>query len=142
MPVYAGRNVKIKIDTAQVGGAGATWVTIGQQRGGSFERDSETVDATHKDTTGGWRSAVSTRIGWSVSCDGALNPSDTAWTQLLTRWGNQQTTWVQIDASAIAGGEKKEGTAWITSLSYEFPEADLVTYSVELAGDGALVTSP
>jgi len=139
MTVYAGRQVLIKIDTGDVGGAAATWVTIGQQRGGGFSRTSETADATHKGDSG-WPDAVVTRTPWSVSCDGALNPADTAWAYLLTKWAAKAKLWVQVNANAISG-EYKEGQALITDLSYEFPESDVVTFSLELMGSSSLVTS-
>lgn len=141
MAVYAGRLVLIKVDTSQVGGGSAVWVTIGQQRGGSFGRSMETADATHKDDAG-WASAVITRRAWSISADGALDPANPGWVEILEMFDANTVTWIQVDASAIASGEKKEGTAIITDLSYEFPESDLVSFTIELQGDGALVTSP
>jgi predicted secreted protein len=139
MAVYAGRQVKLKIDTAGVGGASATWITIGQQRGGSFGRTSDTVDAKHKDDNG-WPSFVITGTPWSMSCDGAMNPADSAWSYLLGRWEAKSQPFAQIDASAI-GGEKKEGKVTITDMSYDFPDSDLVSYTLELQGSGPLVTS-
>ena len=140
MAVYAGRSVLVKIDTNGVGGSGANWVKVGQQRGGGLSRSSETADATHKDDAG-YPSAVITRTPWSVSADGALNPVDTAWVYLYAAWKNKTKIWTQIDRSAV-GGIKEEGQAIITDLSEEFPESDLVSYSLELQGDGSLSTSP
>ena len=139
MAVYAGRQVLVKVDTNETGGATATWQTIGQQRGGGFGRTSETADATHKDDNG-WPDAVVTRTPWSVSVDGALNPADTAWTLLLTNWEAKIKTWVQVNAFPISG-EYKEGEVLITDLSYEFPESDVVTFTCELMGSSPLVTS-
>lgn len=141
MAVSAGREVLIKYDTNGVGGTGASWVTIGQQRGGGLGRSSETADATHKDDSG-WASAVITRIGWSVSVDGAMNPSDTAWTNLLSDWASKSKVWIQIDQSAISGGTKREGQAIITTIDEDFPEGDIVAYTIELLGDGSLSASP
>ncbi len=140
MPVYAGRQVKVRIDTNGVGGAGANWIHIAQQRGGSFSRTSDTADATHKDDNG-WPSAVITRTPWSVSCDGAMNPADSVWSYLKTQWAAKNKVWVQVDASAI-GGEKVEGQCIVTDLSYEFPESDLVTFTGEFEGSSPLVNSP
>ena len=139
MAVYAGRQVLVKVDTNETGGASATWTTIGQQRGGGFSRTSETADATHKDDNG-WPDAVITRTPWSVSCDGALNPADTAWALLLTNWEGKTKMWVQVNANPISG-EYVEGQAIITDLSYEFPESDVVTFTLELQGASSLVTS-
>lgn len=140
MALNVGRSVLIKIDTNGVGGAGANWVTIGQQRGGSMSRSSETVDATTKGDSG-WPTKVITRTPWSVSCDGALDPTDAAWVYLLGRWEAKAKPFVQVDASAI-GGPKKEGRSVINTLDHDFPEPDLVTFTAELEGDGALTTSP
>lgn len=139
MAVYAGRDVTVKVDTADVGGASATWVSIGQQRGGGFSRSTETADATYK-SSGGFTDAVATRISWSTSVDGVLNPVDTAWAYLITKWLAKGKIWVQCNANVI-GGEYVEGQAIITDLSYEFPDNDVVTYTVELQGCGTLATS-
>lgn len=139
MAVYAGRDVTIKVDTADAGGAGATWVSIGQQRGGSFSRSTDTADATYK-TSGAYTDAVGTRISWTVSCDGVLNPADTAWAYLLTKWAAVGKVWVQVNCLEISG-EYKEGQAIITDLSYEFPDNDVVSFTIELQGCGALTTS-
>lgn len=140
MAVFAGRKVKIKVDLNGIGGAGANWATVGQQRGGSFGQTTETADATHKDDDG-WPQDVITRTPWTVSCDGALNPLDSAWGFLNAAWGSKTKVYVQVDASLI-GGEKKEGQAVITNISREFPEGDAYTYTLEFKGQGPLVNSP
>lgn len=142
MAVSAGRVVYVKISEQGVGGTGVTWTTIGQQRGGGMSRATDTADASHKDS-GNFAVAIGVRINWSISCEGALDASDTAWTYLLTQWAARSRVWVQLDASGMEGtGEKVEGQAWITDLSYEVPEGDVVSFSIELQGDGALNDSP
>lgn len=141
MAVHAGRLVLIKIDLNGVGGAGANWVTVGQQRGGGTKKGSETADSTHKGDDG-WPSAVITRTPWSISCDGALDPLDSALAYLETSWAAKTKVYAQIDKSALSGGTKKEGRAIITDFSDEYPEGDVVTFTLELQGDGALSTSP
>ena len=146
MAEYLGRPVRIKVDTAGVGGSGATWVSIGQESGSSLERSTDTVDASHKDS-GGWAKALPVRGSWSVSADIVLAPTDSAWTYILTLWNQQHTAsipsaiWVQIDESPI-GGIKREGTAWITSITQDHPEADKVTAKVDFQGNGTLSPSP
>jgi predicted secreted protein len=140
MALQPGRSVLIKIDTAEVGGSSATWLTIGQQRGGSLKRSSDTVDGTNKGDNG-WPNSVVTRTPWSVSVDGALDPADGAWVHVLARWEGKIKVWVQIDASAISGG-KKEGQCVITNLQADFPEKDLVSFTIDFEGASALVTSP
>lgn len=141
MAVNAGRDVLIKVDTADTGGGTATWVTIAQQRGGSFSRTTELADATHKDDNG-WQSSIGTTLGWSLSVDGALDPNDPAIAHLRTQYDAKAKVWVQFDASAITGGQKKEGQAWIANYTEEAPVGDVLGFTLELTGDGALVTSP
>jgi predicted secreted protein len=140
MAVYAGRLVLVKYDTAGVGGGSATWVTIGNQRGGGQTLGSETADSTHK-SDDGWPSAVITRTPWSVSCDGALDAADSTLSALETAWAAKTKVWIQVDYTSV-GGVAKEGQAIITDFSRDFPEGDLCAYTLELQGDGSLVTSP
>ena len=135
-----GRKVKIKVDLNSVGGAGANWVTIGQQRGGGLSRTSETADATHKDDDG-YPRAVITRTPWSISVDGCLNPADPAWAFIHQKWKEKAQPFFQVDRSEI-GGSKEEGQCTITDLSEDFPESDLVTFTAELQGEGPLNPSP
>lgn len=140
MAIYTGRTALIKISTNGLGGGSANWVTIGQQRGGSLARSSDVVDATTKGDSG-WPKAVITRTPWSVACDGALDPADATWVYLLQQWEAKTKPYIQVDETAI-GGPKKEGQAIITKLDHDFPEPDLVTFSIDFQGDGALTTSP
>jgi predicted secreted protein len=146
MAVQRGRDVIIYIDTNNVtaGASGASWSAIGQQRGGNLARGIETADGTYKETGSqpnvGWQRGIATRKTWGVSCDGALDPTDTAWQELLDRWENMQDIHVQVEAANVSG-ETKDGKAWITDLSYEFPEADVVTFTADFQGDGQLFTS-
>jgi len=140
MPEFLGRAAKVFVDTASVGGAGATWVSIGQQSGDSLNRAAESTDATHKDAAG-WAKSLITRNTWTISVEVILNRADAAWAFLLGEWRAQRMIFAQIDASAI-GGSKEEGQAIITSLSEEFPEADKVTGTLELQGNGQLTISP
>jgi TP901-1 family phage major tail protein len=142
MAVSAGRVVLIKLDMNDTGTTTASWQTVLQQRGGSLGRTAETADSTHKDDAG-WATFINTRKGWTVSGDGAMDASDSTFIVLKDHWTNQSRIWVQVDASAMEGtGEKVEGEAWITDLSTDFPESDVVTYTLELQGHGALVDSP
>ena len=141
MAVAAGRVVLIKVGTEDPAVLpSASWDTIGQQRGGSFGRSVETADATHKDDNG-WASAIGTRKAWTVSCEGALDQADAAWGRLKAAHSGLGRIAVQIDASAMTSGEKVEGLAWLTDLTYEFPESDVVTFTAEFQGDGVLQAS-
>lgn len=139
MALYAGRRVLIRIDINEVGGSGANWTTIGQQRDGSLEMATETVDGRTK-ADSGWPNDVITGVNWSVSCDGALDPSDPAWTHLYMRWNTMAKVWIQIDQSQV-GGTRREGQA-VVKLSQKFANSDLVSFSADFTGQGQLALSP
>jgi hypothetical protein len=138
--VYAGRLALVKVDLAGVGGAAANWATIGQQRGLDHGRTTETADASHKGDNG-WANVVITRIGWTLNCDGALDPADTVLQYLQTQWMAKAKIWVQFDPS-LAGGTKMEGRAVLTDFSLSAPDGDLITFTASFQGAGALSTSP
>lgn len=139
MSLYEGRKVLIKLDLNGVGGSGANWATIGQQRDGGLDMDTETVDGTTK-TDEGWANDVIVGASWSISCDGVLDPADSAWTQLYNSWEDLEKVWIQRDASQV-GGIKKEGEAVITKLSEKFGNKELVSFSAEFKGQGKMATS-
>jgi len=148
MAVNSGRTVVVKISTDSANHAydSGSWQTIGQQRGGSAERSTEVADATHKGTTGSWASSITTRRGWSLSVDGVLDVADQGWALLYAAWNSVAAEWFMVDGSTMTGVSHPEpsvvasGTAFVTSLSFEFPESDIVSYSAELQGSGALAT--
>lgn len=139
MATKLGKDVKIRVDLNSVGGAGASWATITQQRTGSDDLSPETADASSKDS-GGYVESVITRVGWSVSADGLYDPADPALSLIRSRIKARLLVWVQIDASA-AGGTKEEGTA-VAKVSRDYSDGDLVAFSVEFTGSGSLVVSP
>lgn len=139
MALYAGRLVLIKVDVNAVGGSGASWTTIGQQRDGGCERGTETVDGKTKADVG-WPNDVIVGVSWSVSCDGVLDPADGAWVHLKTKWKAMSKVWIQIDRSAISG-TKEEGQA-IVKISEKFSNSDLVSFTAEFTGQGQLSVSP
>lgn len=141
MAVEGGRKVKFAIDTDGTGGSGATWVVVGMQRGGGSSRTSETADATNKDNEP-WSETIITRIGWGASFDGVLDDADTALVYLRTQWKAGNPIYVQIQKDQLTGGQNEEGSAVITDLSEEYPDSDVVTYTCELQGTGALSDSP
>jgi predicted secreted protein len=137
---YAGRQILIKVDTNGVGGTGANWVTIGAQRGGGLRRGHESADATSKSSSG-WTEMVVTRKNWGVSCDGVLDPADTAIDFLETAFENMTKVYVQMDRSAISA-TSKEGKSIISDFSEEASEGDVYAFTCEFQGDGALSDTP
>ena len=146
MAVNSGRTTVVEIsdDNANHAYDDDHWVSIGQQRGGSLERSTETADATHKGTVGSWATTVHTRRGWSVSVDGVLDPTGVAWGYLYDAWSANVPHWFMVNGSAMDGAAHDEpsatasGTAFVTSLSFDFPESDVVSFSCELQGTGPL----
>lgn len=137
-PLFSGRDVLIKVDLNNVGGSGANWTTIAQQRGGGAVRATELFDAT---TVGdGWGRAKAHRMAWTLACDGALDATDAAWAFILARYRAQARVWVMTDFSAVCVTDdaQHEGRAWVSNLEYTAPEADVVSFAMELTGDGAL----
>ena len=140
MALRLGRGVLIKLDTNNVGGGGATWVTIGQQAEGSLERSTETADGRTKGDNG-WSNDLIVGQSWSVPCEGKLDYSSSQWTQLINAWNSGAKQWIQIDASAVSG-LKKEGQVVVVKLSEKYSDKDAVSYSAEFTGQGQMVTSP
>jgi len=146
MAVNSGRTVVVKIsaDSANHAYDSGSWTTIGQQRGGSSERSTEVADATHKGTANNWATAVATRRGWSLSVDGVLDVADAGWVLLYGAWDSVAKEWFLLSGAGMASADATttsviaSGQAFVTSLSFDFPEADIVSYSAEIQGDGAL----
>lgn len=135
-----GKDVLIRIDLLGVGGTGASWTTITQQRKGGLDRGSKATDSTHKGSNG-WEKSFITGTNWGIKCGGLLDPSDPALVFLEAKWAARQKIYVQRDASAI-GGTKKEGKSVINSYSESFDVDNLVEFELDLKGDDALTTSP
>jgi len=138
--IKLGRKVYIKLDLNGVGGAGANWVTIGQRTGGGLDRGTKSIDGqTQADD--GWPSDEITGGDWSVTCEGALLPSDSAYMNLENAHTNGTKIWVQIDKSQISG-TKKEGKAILEKMSEKYPVEGKVEYTLDIKGQSKLVTSP
>ena len=115
----------IKIDTDVVGG----------QRGATLNRDVDTIDTTHKASTGEWRGNDISFKQWSVDADGLVVESDAAFAALEAAFTAGDTVDVEMET---ASGAKYSGDALITSFPMEAPYDDAATFSVSLLGTGAL----
>ncbi len=140
MALQPGRKVFINLDMNDVGGTGASWQRVAQQRDGGNDRSSETVDGRVKEDEG-WPKNIVTGLTWSVSCEGAMEPNDDTLIHLKDRWRAQEGVFIQIDRRKI-GGISEEGPALITKYSEGFSNNQLVSYTLELTGNGPLVVSP
>lgn len=104
---YAGKKVKVYIDTAGVGGAGATWVLIAQQDDLSIKYGTDKVDVRTKDDNGTPNDAI-TGHSWSGSFAGKLKIDDPAYIYLFEAWQDEEKVWLKFDKSLI-GGTSLEG---------------------------------
>jgi len=76
MAVETGLNWVFWVDDAE-SSASPTFKQLGQQTTGTLNFSKQDVDATNKDNSG-WEDFVTTRRGWSASCEGVSDDNDTA----------------------------------------------------------------
>lgn len=134
-----GRDVLLKYDSANVGGASATWVSIPFQTDRSMDGTTSTTDGSTVSDVG-WKRDVATGAGWNLSGTMFLDPADTVHAALYAKWKAKATAWIQLDRSAI-GGLKEEGQAFITKWGEKYSKEGLVSVDVEFSMQGAPVTS-
>lgn len=141
MADWAGHNILIKIDTNDVGGAGASWATIGLQRAGSIALSRDLLDASNKDTPG-WKKVIGGNASFSVPVEGILDAADVQLAKLRTAVTTRVKVWIQIDADAMTSGLEEEFEAIVMNFVDRFVTGELVQYTAELVGDSAITTSP
>jgi len=107
---------------------------IAGQRNATLSLSSDTIDTTAKDT-GDWRTFLAGLKSWTISCDGVYNVSDTAMLSLENAFLNGTVIDIKLakDTEWTATGQ-----AIITSLDYDASLEDVMSYSIELQGTGAL----
>lgn len=110
------------------------WTLVAGQRGGTLNREAETLDMTSKDNFG-WTDADYGNLSWSIEGDGLLVENDAGYLHLENAFMNKSVVMVRFETAA---GNKYEGDAIITSFPIEAPYDDNATYSITLTGKGAL----
>ena len=123
MAFEKGNDIKVSVGATLIGG----------QQNCSINRETETYDATTKDS-GVWSEAEAIGLSWSVDLDGLVVVGDAGLKALETAWENLQ----QVDVKYGTASNYKSGRAIITSLSSNSPSKEKTTYSVSLQGVGAL----
>lgn len=105
----------------------------------SISMSMSTIDVSCKGS-GGWAEKIAGQKEWSMSGEG-LTQFDAAYgfVDLVSVWKNRTAVTVRFSTN-VTGDEYFEGTAYITSLSEDAPNEDVVTYSFELEGSGELNT--
>lgn len=134
-----GRSALLKYDTAGVGGASATWVTIPFQTDRGMEGSTSTTDGSTVENVG-WKADIVTGQSWSLSGTAFFDPGDSTHAAMKAKWMAGTACYVQVDESSI-GGSKYEGQAYITKWSVKYPLTGLVSVDIEFAMQGAPTTS-
>ncbi|MBW3113486.1 phage major tail protein, TP901-1 family [Bacillus sp. MCCB 382] len=114
------------------------YTKVAGQRGGTFNRSTDTIDLTSKDNYG-FKDEDYGIASWSIEADGLLVEDDAGYQALENAFDNKGIVLVRWET---AGGSKYEGEAIITDFSNEAPYDDSATYSVTLNGKGQYTKSP
>lgn len=115
---------------------GASYVTVGGQKGASLSRSAETIDVTDKNSEG-WAESIVGVKSWSVDCDGFVCLGDEAYELLETAFENREAIEIEIKVGDETGFTRT-GSAVITDFPEEYPSDDAVTFSVSLQGASKL----
>lgn len=125
-----GVNFLLYINTGTV--AVPVYTKVAGQKGGTFNRSSDTLDLTSKDNAG-WQDEDYGVASWSIEADGLLVESDTGYAALEDAFDDKEFILVRWETAA---GNKYQGNALITDFSTEAPYDDSATYSITLNGKG------
>lgn len=126
----------IKVNTGTI--AVPIWTLVAGQRGASLNRSTDEADITSKDSAG-WHEGLPTTRTWGIDADGLVIEDDTGYVALEDAW--RAGTQVQVELSTPAGNTEI-GMATITDFPVDMPYDGETTYSISLAGSGALVRVP
>lgn len=127
-----GVDVLIEMNTGTV--EAPVWTKIGGQRGGTINRDKDTIESTSKDSAG-FKEFEAGLKEWTIETDGLVVVDDEAFSALEDSFMND--TKLKVHAK-MPSGTKYEGMALVTSLPTEIPFDDLVSWSATFQGTGKL----
>lgn len=104
----------------------------------------ETRETSSKDITGNWTDAEAAKLSYTISAEGLYSQDDTI--DAAARADIKQLADYIIARTAIAwkmttdvtGDEEMSGTALVTSVDFDFPDAENGTWSISLQGKGAI----
>lgn len=117
---------------------GSQLLGVAGQRSLTINRSAEALDTTSKMTGGGWKSQIAGAKEWSIDTDGVYVMG----AQSHKLLGNLFVSGDLVCVKIIDKKAKKSlfgGLATITEYNLEAPYDDAVTFSLNLAGNGALV---
>lgn len=133
MALQTGVNWDIHVDTAE-DKTTPVWVKLGNQTSGTFEVNRSSLDTTNKDNSG-HEDEVSYRKGWTMSCEGHADHGDPGLLYLI----DTNHFDAAIDKPAHIKWENEDGDTfigWCTieSISHDFAESSIVTFSASFKG--------
>ena len=103
---------------------------------------SNVIDVSSK-SSGSWAENIDGRKNWSMSCesvvefDTSVGAGETSMQDTLTDQ-IAGTAWSVVFGSGVTGDPKLSGTARIANFTWDNPDDDKSTFSIELKGSGAL----
>lgn len=118
-----GNSIKVSVGTQ----------TIGGQQNCSLSMETETYDASTKDS-GVWSEEEAVGVSWSVDCDGLIVVDDAGLKALFDAWKGLTTVDIKYGTSA----KYKSGKAIVESLSQNASMKEKSTWSVTFKGVGEL----
>lgn len=111
-------------------------VTVSQMSSWKLDIDIELKDATNF-ASNGWKEQIAGLKGWSGSSDGTWNVITDTTGQKALQDALLAGTTVAIEFN-INGTNKYSGSAFVKKISVDEPVDDVVKFSVDLEGTGAL----
>ena len=117
---------------------GSDFLAIAGQRSLTINRSADTIEVSSKDTAGGWKSFLAGMKEWSIDIDGVYAVDDASHRKLAAAFTNSELVCVRV-INNNTDEDMFGGLAAITDYPIEAPFDDAVTYSISLAGNGALV---
>ena len=113
-------------------------LAIAGQQSLTINRTADSLEVSSKDTEGGWKSYLAGMKEWSIDNGGLYVASADAHKLLGEAFENSDPVcikvWNEKTSTDLFGG-----IAYIADYTLEAPYDDAVTYSISLAGNGALV---
>ena len=122
--------IKVNVGTEET----PEYVAVGAQRGASLSRSAETLDKTSKDSDG-WQESLAGLKSWTISTDGLLILDDEGYEALENAYMMSENVLIQFSTKS---GAMFEGDAIITAIDLDAPYDDLISYTAEFQGSGAL----
>ena len=105
----------------------------------SLSMSMATIDTTCKDS-GGWASSIAGLKNWEMSGEGLTEFNATyGFNDLVSVWKAGTEITVRFSTN-VTGDKYFEGKAYITDLSEDAPQNDVVTYSFTFTGKDELNT--